>query len=95
MLAVSQGRLVALSTPAGRRGWWFEAWASEEAWERVEVPATACPRISRAFLDEERRSLPSAWYRAEYECQFLQAADSLFPHEQVMACLDDTVTPWL
>jgi hypothetical protein len=94
MLAVSQGRLVALSTPAGRRGWWYEAWASDEDWERVEVPASACPRISSAFLDEERRSLPSAWYRAEYECQFIQAADSLFPHDLIWECLDPTVEPW-
>src|SRR5919199_3284635 len=27
MLAVSNGRLIALSTPFGRRGWWVEAWA--------------------------------------------------------------------
>src|SRR5262245_18692198 len=26
MLAVSQGRLMALSTPNGRQGWWYEAW---------------------------------------------------------------------
>jgi hypothetical protein len=94
MLAVSQGRLVALSTPSGRRGWWADAWHSDEDGERVEVPATAVPRISRAFLEEERRSLPSAWYRAEYECAFIQAADSLFPHEQVLACLSDEVQPW-
>ncbi|HJW75023.1 MAG TPA: hypothetical protein VJ787_05055 [Thermoleophilia bacterium] len=26
MLAVSGGQLIALSTPAGRRGWWHAAW---------------------------------------------------------------------
>jgi hypothetical protein len=30
MLAVSQGRLIALSTPFGRRGWWYEAFLAEE-----------------------------------------------------------------
>lgn len=32
MLAVSQGRLVALSTPFGTRGWWYEAWRGSDAW---------------------------------------------------------------
>jgi hypothetical protein len=30
MLAVSNGRLVGLSTPFGTRGWWYEAWKSDE-----------------------------------------------------------------
>ena len=32
MLAVSGGRLVALSTPFGTRGWWFEAWDGTNGW---------------------------------------------------------------
>ena len=35
------GRLVALSTPFGTRGWWYQAWRSEEAWQRYEVPDVA------------------------------------------------------
>lgn len=42
MLATASGRLVTLSTPFGKRGWWHEAWRSEDDWERYEVPATAC-----------------------------------------------------
>ena len=30
MLAVSAGKLVALSTPFGTRGWWYEAWQGPE-----------------------------------------------------------------
>lgn len=32
MLAVSAGRLVALSTPYGRRGWFHAAWTGTEPW---------------------------------------------------------------
>ena len=38
MLAVSGGTLMALSTPFGTRGWWYEAWRGDEDWERYEVP---------------------------------------------------------
>ena len=43
------GRLITLSTPAGKRGWWWEEWRSDRPWRRFEVPASQCPRISAAF----------------------------------------------
>ena len=94
MLAVSGGRLVTLSTPWGKRGWWYEAWAhGGDAWERYEVPATACPRISPAFLAEERRTLPPLWFASEYECRFVETEDSVFRSEDIQAALDPAVVP--
>src|ERR687890_361181 len=68
MLAVSGGSLMMLSTPYGKRGVFFEEWNQGKGWERYEVPARECPRISASFLKEERRALPSRVYRQEYEC---------------------------
>ena len=53
MLAVSRGRLVALSTPFGKRGWFHDAWHSDEPWERVRITAPECSRITPEFLTEE------------------------------------------
>lgn len=95
MLAVSGGRLLALSTPCGARGWWYDAWAGEEPWERYAVPAPECPRISPAFLEEERRAL-GIWYAQEYELAFLDAVNAVFTREMIdslhapaMPVLDD------
>src|SRR5215213_10695097 len=63
MLAVSGGTLMMLSTPYGKRGVFFEEWSQGEGWERYEVPAGECPRISKGFLAEERRALPRLVYR--------------------------------
>jgi hypothetical protein len=93
MLAVSGGRLVALSTPWGARGWWHAAWVSDEAWLRVEIPATMVPRISPAFLEEERKSLGDLVYRSEYGCEFVDTESSAFNSEHVAAALDDTLAP--
>ena len=94
MLAVSDGRLVALSTPWGKRGWWHHAWTEGgPSWERVQVPATQCPRISAAFLEEERRSLPEFVYAQEYLCEFREAIDQLFATDDVLAALSDDVAP--
>jgi len=94
MLAVSGGRLVALSTPFGTRGWWYEAWRGNEPWERYEIPATDCPRIPATFLDEERRTLGQFWFEAEYLCRFLDAQSQAFRREDIDRAFSDEVAAW-
>ena len=94
MLAVSRGRLIVLSTPFGKRGWYFDVWTQEgEGWARVKVTAQDCPRISAEFLAEERASMPLAWYRQEYECSFEETEDAVFSYEHVSAAITDEVSP--
>jgi hypothetical protein len=94
MLAVSKGRLVALSTPFGTRGWFYEAWRSSEAWERFEIPATDCPRISPEFLEEESRTIGAWWFAQEYCCQFMDAETQPFRREDVERAFQEEVQPW-
>ena len=93
MLAVSQGRLVALSTPFGKRGWFHDAWHSIEAWDRIKVTAPECPRITPEFLAEERQALGERWFRQEYLCSFEDTIDAVFSYEDIRAALSDTVKP--
>jgi hypothetical protein len=80
MLAVSQGDLICLSTPFGQRGFFYEAWEQGGAsWQRVRITAQDCPRITRAFLDQERRSLGESWVKQEYECSFEALEGLVFP----------------
>jgi hypothetical protein len=80
MLAVSNGRLVCLSTPFGRRGFFYDAWSQGGAdWSRIEVPARQISRIGSDFLDRERRMLGELWYRQEYECSFEALAGLVYP----------------
>jgi len=94
MLAVSSGRLIALSTPFGTRGWWYEAWVGPEPWERWEIPASKCPRISPEFLAEEKRVLGSYWFQQEYECSFLDSQTQVFKREDVEAMFNEPVEVW-
>ncbi len=95
MLAVSGGRLMALSTPFGTRGWWYEAWRSDEPWERYQVAAVDCPRIPPEFLDEERRAMGEWWYAQEYECEFLDAETQPFGREDVDRAFEEEVEAWV
>jgi hypothetical protein len=95
MLAVSGGSLLMLSTPYGKRGVFYEEWTggSSAKWERFEVPASQCPRISESFLEEERESLPPFIYRQEYECSFEETEDQVFTTEMIDRAVTDEVQP--
>lgn len=94
MLAVSGGRMVALTTPFGKRGFFFDAWEKGGAeWERIKVTAHQCPRISPQFLEEERAALGDWWYSQEFLCEFRDTTDQVFSYEVVMAAMDDAVQP--
>jgi hypothetical protein len=78
MLAVSRGQLVALSTPFGQRGWFFEAWQGPETWHRVRVTAEQCPRITREFLNGEKARMDELWFTQEFMCEFHSSGLGVF-----------------
>jgi hypothetical protein len=93
MLAVSGGSLMMLSSPAGRRGVFHEEWTGGFGWERYEIPVTEVPRISEAFIEEERRALPTRIFDQEYLCQFVETDDQVFALEDVDRAITDDVAP--
>lgn len=93
MLAVSGGRLVLLSTPFGKRGFFHAEWDTGAGWDRYEVTALDCPRIPAAFLADERRAMGERWFRQEYLCSFEDAVGAVFSYEAISAALSDDVPP--
>ncbi len=94
MLAVSEGRLLILSTPNGQRGFFYEAYVGpDDDWLRIEVPASQCPRIKPAYLEKMRRKLPPYKFRQEFECQFTDSENQIFSSELIRSAIDDTILP--
>ena len=93
MLAVSGGRLSLMSTPFGRRGFFYREWAEGKGWEKVKITAEQCPRIPASFLEQERRSLPEAWFQQEYFCEFMEPDSAFFSYADVMGALTEDVKP--
>jgi hypothetical protein len=80
MLAVSGGRMICMSTPYGKRGFYYEAWAhGGDDWQRMEVHAEQVPRITPHFLAEERRCLGDSFFRQEYQCSFESIEGLVYP----------------
>jgi hypothetical protein len=94
MLAVSGGRIVLLSTPFGRRGFFHREWADGgPAWERVQVTASDCPRIPQDWLAAEREAIGAHWFSQEYECKFVETLDQVFGHDLVRGAVNPSIQP--
>jgi hypothetical protein len=93
MLAVSGGRLLALSTPKGKRGWFYEEWTGEADWRRVKVTAYDCPRLTDEYLEEERKALGDRWFAQEYLCRFNELSGALFRQDDIEAAFEGGFEP--
>jgi hypothetical protein len=92
MLAVQNGDLWLLSTPRGKRGFFWEVWSKGgPQWRKVSVPATVCARISEEFLAGERESMGERYFGQEYLCEFVDVENALFDREVVMEARDGEV----
>jgi hypothetical protein len=93
MMATVKGSMIALSTPAGKRGFFYEAWTGSDDWHRVSVPASQCPRLDPETLVEELRELGPLRYSEEYELAFLEPEESVFPTAIIDRAFTNEVTP--
>lgn len=93
MLAVSQGRMILLSTPFGKLGFFFNEWTESVAWKKIKITAYECPRIAPAFLEEERLALGDWWFRQEYLCEFSENVDAYFSNDEIMRAISKDVKP--
>lgn len=85
-----------MSTPRGKTGFFYEEWTNGgPEWDRISVPATDCPRISRRFLEQERRKFTDRTYAREYMCEFQDGITCVFTREVVDAAFTPDVQPLL
>ena len=94
MLAISGGALWLMSTPHGKRGFFYEAWANGgDTWERVSVKAEDCPRFKAEYLAEERQVMGERMFRQEYCCEFGEASSAVFDRDLIEAAFSDDFGP--
>jgi hypothetical protein len=94
MATRSDAALWILSTPAGKSGFFHDSWHSlDESWHRVKVSATDCPRISPAFLEEERRALGQTMFESEYGLIFHDLLMAAVPANVIEGIFDKELLP--
>ena len=94
MLAVSQGRQIDMSSPNGKRGYYYENWMHGEGIERIKIVGRECARISAEFLEQQRKKLGPALFAQEFEGEFTDADTSAFSSELIALALVDDFEPF-
>ena len=94
MLAVSDGDLLLISTPQGKRGFFYDIWkGSVKTWTKYKVTADKTLHISKEFLEEERASMPERWYLQEYNCEFIDIEGMAFNPDLIDKMFSDDIKP--
>jgi hypothetical protein len=89
----TKAKIIALSSPAAKQGFFWERWSQNNNWHKVRITAHDCPRISPEFLAEELRELGPQKYAQEYMAEFLDDDQAVFPVSIIEAAFTDEVEP--
>jgi len=88
MLATTNGTAIMLSTPWGRDHIFYRSFKNPNYWSQ-HVKAEQCPRITKEFLEEQRRDIGELRYKMEYEAEFVEDENSFFKQDLIRECTED------
>jgi hypothetical protein len=86
-LIATRGEQVLLSTPRGKRGFFYELWHSDDDWQRMMVRSDEVDRIKPEDLEVFRATMPEQFFRQEFYCEWLETEGSLFSYGDIQAAL--------
>ncbi len=87
-LIATRGEQLLLSTPRGKRGFFYDLWSSPTGeWFKRSVRSDEVDRIRPEDLETFRRAMPEEWFRQELLCEFLDAEGSLFSVDDIEAAI--------
>lgn len=80
------GRIVALSTPNGQRGFFHKEWSGDgrSDWTKHLVLPDRCPWITPQMIEDYRRSTNELMTRQEYGCEFVSLSSCPFDIDAMM-----------
>lgn len=82
----TKGAIILLSTPKGVGNYFYEAYHNP-TFKTWHVSSEDCPRISKSFLEEEKRSKTKLAYAQEYLGEFTDNLRQLFPDKLIKECM--------
>ena len=86
-LIATRGEQVLLSTPRGKRGFFYELWHSGDDWQRMMVRSDEVERIRPEDLEVFRHTMPEQYFEQEFFCEWLDTEGALFGYDDIQAAL--------
>jgi phage FluMu gp28-like protein len=88
-LAATNGDLIYISTPYGKRGVFYEAFNSEQ-FSKFHHPSIDSPLITEDFLEGMRDIKTDLEFLQEYKGEFIEEADAYFGRDLITSVIGDT-----
>ncbi len=82
VISVTKGRIVLLSTPQGKSGFFYKASVNKSYFTR-QISARNCPRHSKEFLDQKEAELSPVAFATEYLGEFIDDYSRKFTDEWI------------
>ncbi len=80
------GRVIALSSPGARSGWFYQAWTGDgSSWERHRVTAEESAQYPPERLAELRQGLSPREFASEFMCEFVGVTHAVFDPAKIAA----------
>lgn len=93
-MVASDGAIWALSTPWGRRGWFWELHEDPlNGWERHKITVHESAQYPPERIAEVRGALGRYVFQSDYECVFGDTETQLFTTELVRAMVSSAIPP--
>ncbi|KKK58974.1 hypothetical protein LCGC14_3039030, partial [marine sediment metagenome] len=82
VISVSKGRTILLSTPQGKRGFFYKATINKN-YKKFNVSARDCPRHTKKFLDQKQAEMSPVAFATEYLGEFIDDYNRKFSPEWI------------
>jgi len=86
-LAVGENKFVMISTPRGKRGFFWKrydgAQRDENRYFVQQVPTMRNPKVSQEWIEQQRKNLTPMQFKREIKGEFDENADAYFTEEEV------------
>ena len=82
MTQATKGDILLLSTPNGRVGYFYDAFASKH-WSSYQFDWKANPENTQEEMDRKKDTMTSLAFEAEYEAKFLTSQSAYFKHSEI------------
>jgi len=86
MLAITKGKIILLSTPHGREGY-FARCFTDKSFTKFHISSEDCPRKDQDFLDREKARMTKVQYAQEYLGEFIDELRQFFPTALIKDCM--------
>ena len=85
MLAVTKGKIILLSTPFGKGGYYYECFGDSD-FRQFHLSSVECPRIPNSFIEKEKKRMSKMEFAQEYLGNFIDEFRQYFPTSLIKDC---------